>query len=280
MEGWAKADSNSDGVLEQTELLDYIRKRLNCAQVGHPELPPMSPKDFRSSDERFFAYDPTRVRDWKSPLRQLLATELLLAELKNGESTATNSSAFSASAPPPPLPGSTPTVSLADNAQPVSARAVSLAKLIPSDAGPYGRALKLIAEGMPIEATILLKNPDQIKSGDSQELYLALGLAQRYAGQYTAAIQTYKKGLAVNQSNQDLLDETAHVLTIQKKYKDAGKFFERSVEAKVEALGPAHPDVANTLEKYEEVLRESNQVKKANDVAVRVAAIKQKVGPE
>src|SRR5439155_4322046 len=127
----------------------------------------------------------------------------------------------------------------------VSKRALALANLIQDNAdAPYVRALKLIAEGRATEAVVLLRDPKQLANGNLENLYLALGLAQRYSGKYPEAVDTFKKGLTLNNSNKDLLDETAHTLSLETKYKDAEKFFQKSILVKSRTLGSEHPELA------------------------------------
>jgi len=282
---WDNADFDRDGILEYGELLTYMGLRLNCAKIQKKIDGPMTPKPFVFSDERFFAYDATKVRNWNSPLRQLLAIQQLLAELKNldGETlqTETVSSGSTSSASAASSGGVTAALvtSLATQPHPVSKRALTLASLIQKNTeDPYAQGLKLIAEGRASEAIVLLGDPKQQSTGNLENLYLALGLAQRYSARYPEAIDTFKKGLSLNKANKDLLDETAHTLSLQTKYKDAAKFFQKSIAVTSRTLGSDHPELANTLEKYEQVLRKSNQIEKADRIAVQVTAIRTKVG--
>lgn len=281
---WDNADFDRDGIFEYGELLTYMGLRLNCAKITKKIDGPMTPKPFIFSDERFFAYDHSKVRNWHSPLRQLLASQQLLAELKNvdGGSFQTETvSGLASSASSPPSGGSTVALVTNFSAQnlPASKRALALASLIQENTDdPFARSLKLIAEGRASEAILLLGDPKQQSVGNLENLYLALGLAQRYSGKYPEAIESFKKGLSLSKANKDLLDETAHTLSLQTKYKDAVKFFQQSIAVTSRTLGSDHPELANTLEKYEEVLRKANQIEKADKIAVQVAAIRMKVG--
>jgi outer membrane protein OmpA-like peptidoglycan-associated protein len=249
--GWANADFDRDGILEHSELLKYLRLRLNCARLQNKIDAPMTPKPFLFSNEQFFAYDQTKVRNWKSPLRQLLITERLTREL------------------------ATVTQSQTSKPQP-STKALALAKLIPADADAYSRALKLIAEGKASDASSLLSDPTNIINGDLQKLYLASGLAFTYLGRYGEAIESYKKGLRLNKENRDLLDEIASVLALEGKYTEAEKAFERAIAIKTIQLGSQHPQLADTLERYQQVLRKSNQAQKADAIVTEVASIRTK----
>lgn len=268
--GWLNADRDRDGILEHSELLTYLQSRLTCAKLENKIDGPMSPKPFIFSNERFFAYDQTKVRNWESALRNLLTLEMLSSELRKGNSppsvTLETAGAATSSAEP------------ADVKLQPSLRAVSLAKLIPSDAEPYARALKLIAEGRASEVISLLSDPVKISNGDLPKLYMASGLAFRYLGRFEEAIETYKKGLNLNKNSPDLLDELAYVYALELKYNLAQQNFKRAIEAKKKELGSEHPELVDTLERYEDVLRKTNQIKKAQIISAQAAGIKTKAG--
>jgi len=151
---------------------------------------------------------------------------------------------------------------------------VALARQIPADADPYSRALKLIAENKAGDAASLLSDPTKLRTGDLQNLYLASGLALRYMGRYEDAIESYKKGLSVNKNNRDLLDEMAWVLALDRKYNEADKAFKRAIAVKTEQLGSQHPELADTLERYQQVLRKSNKLQRADEIGSQVASIR------
>ncbi|CAN0413880.1 unnamed protein product, partial [Laminaria digitata] len=69
--------------------------------------------------------------------------------------------------------------------------------------------------------------------------------------------------------------------TFQGKYEEAGPLCERSLAIREKALGPDHPDVANSLNTLAELLRKQGKYAEAEPLYARCQAIREKaLGPE
>jgi len=72
------------------------------------------------------------------------------------------------------------------------------------------------------------------------------------------------------------LNKLAQLYSTLGNYAEAEPLFERSLAIREKALGPEHPDVAQSLENYAILLRETGRPKKAAEMEARAKAIRAK----
>ena len=72
------------------------------------------------------------------------------------------------------------------------------------------------------------------------------------------------------------LNNLAGLYQEQGKYAEAEPLYRRSLAILEKALGPEHPDVAESLENYAELLRETGREDKAEEMEARAKAIRAK----
>ena len=253
---WENADSDSDGILEVTELVDYLKLRLACAFLERQISIRMSPRLFPNSEERFVAYDPSKVRNWNSRTRKLLKTDALNAELygelRRREKIATRKSRLNF---------------------PVSERAHRLARITTVIDDPATKGLKDIAEGRFNSAIATLSAAEESSPGNLDKVYLALGLAQRYAGTHAAAINSYDRGLAVNNTSAELMREKAFALYAVKKYRESQDVFLQSVAAAVNEHAIDNSATEDAISDFTALLRRNRRMGQANTVETRASAM-------
>ncbi len=72
------------------------------------------------------------------------------------------------------------------------------------------------------------------------------------------------------------LNKLAQLYSTLGKYAEAEPLFRRSLAIRENSLGPKHPDVAQSLENYAILLRETGRPKKAAEMEARAKAIRAK----
>ncbi len=146
--------------------------------------------------------------------------------------------------------------------------------------GKYARAEPLAKRELAIYETVLgPEHPD-----------VALGL-DRLAGLYTVmgrysqAESLAKRALAIWDKNLDprfpneALDTLAELYHVQGRHAEAESFYKRSLAMR-EALRPGHPIVAQVLEKYAVLLRDTGRDVEAAKMEARAKAIQAKHAEE
>ena len=76
------------------------------------------------------------------------------------------------------------------------------------------------------------------------------------------------------------LNNLARLYYDQGRYAQAEPLYQRSLAIAEKALGPEHPDVANSLENYATLLRETGREDKAEELQARAKAIRAKHAQE
>ncbi len=162
-----------------------------------------------------------------------------------------------------------------------SPRARQLAAQIPADADPYALALKAIAERRFDDARKFLKEAQKTKEIELSRIYEASGQTETFAGHYTDALDWYQKALALGPDDPVLMDQTAVAFLNAGKYAEAEPLYKRSLAITEKALGPEHPNVANSLNNLAELYRAQGKYAEAEPLYKRSLAIREKaLGPE
>ena len=166
-------------------------------------------------------------------------------------------------------------------AQAPSPRARALAAQIPLDADAYALALKAIAESRFADARVLLGEAQQAKEVELVRIYQARGETETYAGRYGDAVGWYEKALALNPNDPTLVNATALALLHAGQYAQAEPLFTRALAVREQALGPEHPDVAQSLNNLAWLYYSQGEYAKAEPLYQRALAMReQALGPE
>lgn len=232
---WATADGNRDGILQFSELNNFIRVQLHShfQNKDIPEL--MKPKLIRPQHEEFFiAYQRAQVQQWFTDDRQVLQISALeralTPSISRGESLAKTSS---------------PKLGVPKQAQ-------ALAQQISSKTNDlYAKGLLALAEGRLDEARTLLAQAETKEKTHKHKLakiHLAGGRTETYAGQFNKAIFWYKKTLALQPPEEaKLLNEFGLVWVKAGLYEEALPFLEQGLKLREKTLDPMDPSLAVSL---------------------------------
>jgi tetratricopeptide (TPR) repeat protein len=205
---WDAADDNKDGILQFEELRLFIKNNLTKLYTKGIIDEEMTPYIVSQQSEMIAAYDPAKVKNRNTLLREALS--LSLAIKNNPTGLLQDNKVIS-----PPLP---------------SARAREIARLIPKNADSYALALKAIAEGRNDEARQLLEEAEKNKKADLAEIYQARGQAEIYDGNFLEGIKWLQKALqASSTENVELLEETAAAMFMVSDIAKAEELFNRAM---------------------------------------------------
>lgn len=190
---WDTADDNHDGIMQYEELRLYIKNKLIDLYRKGLIDGQMTPYIVSQQAEMIAAYDPVKVKNPKTLLREALS---LSRALKNNPVGALQSNK-TLSLPVP------------------SPRAREIAKLIPNNADKYLLALKAIAEGRSNDARKLLEVAEKDKNADLAAIYQARAETEMYDGNIPDGIKWLEKALQVSPAeNAELLEEAAMAMFI------------------------------------------------------------------
>jgi tetratricopeptide (TPR) repeat protein len=116
-----------------------------------------------------------------------------------------------------------------------------------SDADPYALALKAIAESRFDDARMLLAEAQKAKEVELVQIYQARGETEIYDGRYVDAVDWYEEALSLNPSDPKLLNGLAVALIYAASYEKVEPLLQRALAISEKALGPDHPDAAQSL---------------------------------
>jgi len=266
---WATADGNRDGILQFSELNNFIRVQLHShfQNKDIPEL--MKPKLIGPQhEESFIAYQRAQVQQWLTDDRQVLQISALeralTPSISRGESLAKTSS---------PKPG-------------VPAQAKALAQQISSTTNDlYAKGLLALAEGRLDEARTQLAQAET--KGNTHKLklakiYLARGRTETYAGRFNKAIFWYKKTLALQPPEEaKLLNEFGLVWMKAGLYEEALPFLEQGLKLREKTLDPMDPSLAISLNNLAGLYHNQGKYAEAEPLYQRALRISEHAfGPE
>jgi len=245
---WEKADIYPDGILEYSEFEGYLTIQLANAKIEGLINIEMKPRFLNNSPGIFLAFDEKKVRDWNTLPRQLLKAHPVIAALYEEINLREKSELIAKSGP--------------SKGRPSSAEVKAIAPLLNNGSGQFLNGLTAIIEGRFDDAIYLLKDFEGKEEGnDKEEVYLALALAQRFAGKRNDSITTYTRGINNVGETAALVKEASFVQLRDRRYTTSEIQFATFLTLLDDPSSRFTIDKAETFKAYIDLLTLTDQTK-------------------
>lgn len=283
-EDWKIADKDSDGILTYQEAVNYLKIRLKCASKNNEITVDMDPSIDGLNQTEALAFEPVKANNFDSQFWQEFILGQSYAILNErlqsiyGNIHLINNQDYFAKLPiltskirKMVMSKHTITASIInernevdekiDNFNSYGNRVEIYNRFLQdkpqsqsgADGGSYVGSVKLLSDNKYKEAIKILIEIEKSDKNQSEQLYMTLGLAQRYTGTLSSATETYDRGLKRFPESTKILLEKASTIVFAEgdtKTKESIKIFSQGVEIELKKYGVLLIDTQKSIESF------------------------------